>query len=111
MLLFPLLPSGNPIFQMIELKLAMYIDFPQRMKSGIFVSSSDCIELYELSGDEWTFCNPGITSLAHPSPIEIGTTHGVYVLDEPVEEIVAQVPFIILILRCLSRMTRNIRSR
>ena len=76
---------------MIEFKLAMYIDFPKRMKPGVFVSSSDCIELYELTGDEWTFKNPGITSLAHPSPIEIGTTHGVYVLDEPVEKIIAEV--------------------
>lgn len=76
---------------MIEFKLAMYIDFPKRMKPGVFVSSSDCIELYELTGDEWTFSNPGITSLAHPSPIEIGTTHGVYVLDEPVEKIIAEV--------------------
>ena len=76
---------------MLEFKLAMYIEFPQRMKPGIFVSSSDCIELYELVGEEWNFTNPGVTSLAHPSPIEIGTTHGVYVLDEPVEQIVKEV--------------------
>ncbi|XP_066936214.1 fucose-1-phosphate guanylyltransferase-like [Clytia hemisphaerica] len=87
---FTALPLGNPIFQMIEFKLAMYIDFPQRMKSGVFVSSSDCIELYELTGEEWTFMNPGVTALAHPSPIDIGTTHGVYVLDEPVENIVKE---------------------
>lgn len=79
---------------MLELKLAMYIDFPKKMKPGIFVSSADCIELYELNGEEWNFENPGVTSLAHPSPIEIGTTHGVYVLDEPVEEIVKEVWFV-----------------
>ena len=66
---------------MLELKLAMYIEFPQRMKPGMFVSSADCIELYDLSGD-WSFENTGFTALAHPSPIEIGTTHGVYVLDK-----------------------------
>ena len=67
---------------MLELKLVMYIDFPQRMKPGVFVSSADCIELYVLEGNKWNFENPGVTSLAHPSPIEIGTTHGVYVLEK-----------------------------
>lgn len=76
---------------MVELKLAMYIEFPRRMKSGIFVSSADCIELYELTGDLWNFTNPGMTSLAHPSPIDIGTTHGVYVLEEPVDQIIEDV--------------------
>jgi len=94
MLFYKTLLVGNPIYQMIEFKLAMYIDFPQRMKAGVFVSSADCIELYELTGDEWSFQNAGVTSLAHPSPIEIGTTHGVYVLDEPVEKIVKEVSMI-----------------
>lgn len=71
---------------MLEFKLAMYIDFPTRMKPGVFVSSADCIELYELQGDGWNFNSPGFTSLAHPSPIEIGTTHGVHVL-ENLEEV------------------------
>lgn len=79
--IFTALPMGDPIYQMLEFKLAMYIDFPTRMKPGVFVSSADCIELYELQGDGWNFNNPGFTSLAHPSPIEIGTTHGVHVLE------------------------------
>ena len=65
----------------MELKLAMYIEFPQRMPPGIFVTSADTIELYVLDGN-WTFNNSGFTALAHPSPIEIGTTHGVFVLDD-----------------------------
>ena len=51
------------------------------MPPGIFVTSADTIELYVLDGD-WTFNNSGFTALAHPSPIEIGTTHGVFVLDD-----------------------------
>jgi len=79
--IFMALPMGNPIYQTLELKLAMYIEFPQRMPPGMFVTSADTIELYVLDGD-WTFKNSGFTALAHPSPIEIGTTHGVFVLDD-----------------------------
>ena len=66
---------------MLEAKLAMFIDFPKRMNAGIFVASSDCFELYNLHGDEWTFVRPGVTALAHSSPIDVGLTHGVFVLD------------------------------
>lgn len=76
---------------MIELKLAMYIEFPQRMRPGVFVSSADCLELYELEGEDWNFNHSGVTSLAHPSPIEVGTTHGVYVLDNPVNDVLVNV--------------------
>ncbi len=75
---------------MLELKLAMYIEYPQRMPPGIFVTSADTIELYVLDGD-WTFMNSGFTAMAHPSPIEIGTTHGVFVLDDDSMETRVQV--------------------
>ncbi|XP_002734232.1 fucose-1-phosphate guanylyltransferase-like [Saccoglossus kowalevskii] len=80
--IFTAMPVGNPIYQMIDLKLAMYIDLPSRMKPGIFVCSADTIELYDVRGDElqWSFKEPGLTALAHPSAIEIGTGHGVFVL-------------------------------
>ena len=29
---------------------------------------------------DWSFCRPGLTAVAHPSPIAIGRTHGVFVL-------------------------------
>jgi len=99
---------------MIEFKLAMYIEFPKRMKSGIFVSSADCIELYELTGDLWHFNNPGMTSLAHPSPIEIGTTHGVYVLEEPVDEIIKDVScqkLLCFVVKLISYFDRLCRKR
>lgn len=83
---------GNPIYQTLELKLAMYIEFPQRMPPGIFVTSADTIELYVLDGN-WNFNSKGFTSLAHPSPIEIGTTHGVFVLDESSVKTLLQVSF------------------
>ncbi|XP_075471925.1 fucose-1-phosphate guanylyltransferase isoform X1 [Ascaphus truei] len=79
--IFTALPLGNPIYQMIELKLAIYIDFPKNMNPGVLVTCADDIELY-CSGDlEVTFHKPGITALAHPSTLTIGTTHGVFVLE------------------------------
>ncbi|KAG5851172.1 hypothetical protein ANANG_G00090240 [Anguilla anguilla] len=35
--IFTALPVGNPIYQMLELKLAMYIDFPLHMKPGVLL--------------------------------------------------------------------------
>lgn len=49
------------------------------MNPGIFVVASDCIELFNSEGD-WSLTKPGFTALAHPSPVIIGTTHGVFVL-------------------------------
>lgn len=67
---------------MLELKLAMYIDFPSHMKPGILITCSDDIELYSTGLTEAvTFDKPGFTALAHPSDLTVGTTHGVFVLD------------------------------
>ncbi|XP_010219673.1 PREDICTED: fucose-1-phosphate guanylyltransferase, partial [Tinamus guttatus] len=81
--IFTALPLGDPVYQMLELKLAMYIDFPGHMKPGILVTCSDDIELYSIAETETiTFDKPGFTALAHPSDLAIGTTHGVFVLDQ-----------------------------
>ncbi|NWJ10683.1 FPGT guanylyltransferase, partial [Crypturellus undulatus] len=81
--IFTALPFGDPVYQMLELKLAMYIDFPGHMKPGILVTCSDDIELYSIGETETiTFDKPGFTALAHPSDLAIGTTHGVFVLDQ-----------------------------
>ncbi len=70
---------------MLELKLAMYVDFPSHMKPGMLVTCADDIELYSVSDQENVlFDKSGFTALAHPSPLSIGTTHGVFVL-EPAE--------------------------
>lgn len=83
--IFTALPFGDPMFQVLDLKLACYMPLLERMGPGIFHGSSDTIEVFDLGqSDSWTFERPGFTSLAHPSTLEIGTTHGVFVLD-PVE--------------------------
>ncbi|XP_005795797.1 fucose-1-phosphate guanylyltransferase [Xiphophorus maculatus] len=80
--IFMPLPLGNPIYQMLELKLAMYVDFPSQMKPGFLVTCADDIELYSIpEGERVSFDKPGFTALAHPSPLSVGTTHGVFVLD------------------------------
>ncbi|XP_041485711.1 fucose-1-phosphate guanylyltransferase-like [Lytechinus variegatus] len=77
---FTAVPYGRPIYQMLELILAMYIDLPAHMVSGgIFLACSDVIILYDCTvGVEWSFDKPGITAFGHPAPIKIGTTHGVF---------------------------------
>ncbi|NWI71592.1 FPGT guanylyltransferase, partial [Todus mexicanus] len=80
--IFTALPLGDPVYQMLELKLAMYIDFPSRMRPGVLVTCSDDIELYSTGTAETVaFDKPGFTALAHPSDLTVGTTHGVFVLD------------------------------
>nr|XP_055197174.1 fucose-1-phosphate guanylyltransferase isoform X1 [Nyctereutes procyonoides] len=80
--IFTALPFGNPIYQMLELKLAMYIDFPSHMNPGILVTCADDIELYSIGECEFIrFDKPGFTALAHPSSLTVGTTHGVFVLE------------------------------
>ncbi|XP_061593613.1 fucose-1-phosphate guanylyltransferase [Cololabis saira] len=80
--IFMALPLGDPIYQMLELKLAMYVDFPSQMNPGILVTCADDIELYSVEdGQSVKFDKPGFTALAHPSPLSVGTTHGVFVLD------------------------------
>ncbi|NXV20931.1 FPGT guanylyltransferase, partial [Cepphus grylle] len=80
--IFTALPFGDPVYQMLDLKLAMYIDFPSHMKPGILVTCSDDLELYSTGLTETiTFDKPGFTALAHPSDLTVGTSHGVFVLD------------------------------
>lgn len=80
--IFTAVPLGDPLYQMLELKLAIYVDFPSEMKPGVLVTCADDIELYSIAEDEIVrFDKPGFTALAHPSPLSIGTTHGVFVLD------------------------------
>ncbi|XP_056132207.1 fucose-1-phosphate guanylyltransferase [Lampris incognitus] len=81
--IFTALPIGEPLYQMLELKLAMYVDFPSQMKPGILVTCADDIEIYSIAEDESVrFDKPGFTALAHPSLLSVGTTHGVFVLEQ-----------------------------
>ena len=72
---------GDPPFQMLELQLALFIEFPEQMNPGIFLVASDILTLFNSEGD-LSFTKPGFTALAHPSPINIGTTHGVFALND-----------------------------
>ena len=74
--------AGNPVFEMLDLKLASYIPFITQMRPGIFHAASDTIEVYNMGESDWNRedTTSGFTALAHPSTIEIGRTHGVFVL-------------------------------
>lgn len=79
------LPLGDCVYQMLDMKLLMYVDFPAHMNPGVLVTCSDDIELYSAT-QSVKFNKPGFTALAHPSPLSIGQSHGVFVLepgDEP----------------------------
>lgn len=80
--LFAIAPMGETVKRLLDLKMAMYQPFISRMKPGVFVTASDDIETYQLdiSSENWSFSNDGFTALAHPSSIDVGMTHGVYVL-------------------------------
>lgn len=91
--LFAFLPiSVATEFQMFDLKVAMYSPFLAKMKAGVFLTCSDDIETYTLpllegstQSCQWSFDKSGFTALAHPSPISVGLTHGVYVLPKEVQ--------------------------
>ena len=91
--IFTALPFGNPMYQILEIKLASYLPFLARMAPGIFHGSSDTIEIYDLGDlESWDFKQEGFTALAHPSSLTIGTGHGVYILEEngPKHQLVEQ---------------------
>ncbi|XP_042320256.1 fucose-1-phosphate guanylyltransferase, partial [Sceloporus undulatus] len=84
--IFTALPFGDPVYQMLDLKLAMYIDFPIHMSPGVLITCADDIELYNIEATEFIrFDRPGFTALAHPSTLTIGMSHGVFVLEPPLQ--------------------------
>ena len=82
--IFSALPVGNPMYQMLDVKLASYLPFLKRMAPGFFHGPSDTIEVYNAGNASltWDFKQDGFTALAHPSTLQIGVGHGVYVLAE-----------------------------
>ena len=90
------MPIGSPIHQILDIKLAMYCPLIPKMGPGILVTCADVLLLYNL-GDNWDinddlqFSRTGFTALAHPSPIKVGTTHGVYVIKD-VDKVDAKEP-------------------
>ena len=74
---------GWPTYDLLDIKLALYSLFPARMPNGgVFLCSSDTIELFGESIDDHDWMLDGdFVAIAHPSSVNIGTQHGVYVLD------------------------------
>ena len=81
--IFTAFPLGNPMYDLFDAKLASLIEFPDKMDCGIFLSCADTVELYHCQDQSnWRFPSWGITAQGHPSPIHIGTTHGVFLMAE-----------------------------
>ena len=92
---FTALPMGSPPWQVLELKLAAYLPLLARMSPGYLHVASDTIEIFDLGDNmefsDWFFARPGLTALAHPSSLDIGSTHGVFVFNNsPVESKVTE---------------------
>lgn len=81
--IFTALPI-EPFYQVLDLKLALYLPFLRRMRPGFFHAAADTIELYDAGGEreEWSFKESGFTAVAHPSSLQIGKNHGVFVLEK-----------------------------
>eukprot|EP01147_Barroeca_monosierra_P011277 gene11277-3317_t len=79
---FTALPIGDTPMTALELKLASYVHVAQKMLPGVFVCAADAIELIDDSSRTLTFDRNGFIALAHPSSLAVGTSHGVFVLDE-----------------------------
>lgn len=77
------IPKGWPTYDLFDIKLALYSLFPARMPNGgVFLCSSDTIEFFDESNTQldWTLSDDFV-AFAHQSSLQIGTQHGVYVLD------------------------------
>lgn len=81
--IFSILPFGSPCYQMLDIKLALYWPFVPKMKPGIFLTCADDIIIYNLGKEsDWSIEGDGFTALAHPSSLEVGQQHGVFVLND-----------------------------
>ncbi|XP_053398738.1 fucose-1-phosphate guanylyltransferase-like [Mercenaria mercenaria] len=82
--IFSPIPRGNPIYQMLDIKLAMFCPLILKMPKGVFVTCADDFLVYNLgeNHDDIKFSETGFTALAHPSSLAVGTGHGVYVIQD-----------------------------
>jgi len=63
---------------------------PARMNAGIFLACSDDLEFFESGKNSLDFTHAGVTALAHPGSVDIGCSHGVFVVPSPKENALAQ---------------------
>ncbi|KAF2070676.1 hypothetical protein CYY_008002 [Polysphondylium violaceum] len=75
------LVDDGPTCSMLEMKLIMLIDIPKKMKPGVFLACSDDIEIFDSWDIEFKVDN-GFIAIAQPGTLDIGTGHGVFVLEE-----------------------------
>ena len=79
----PRVNAQGGLYNMLQMKLVSYIEFPGKMpRGGVFVSSSDTIEVYEDSDLDWEFASEGVTALGIPSGLDVAVGHGVFAVDE-----------------------------
>ncbi|CAL1529971.1 unnamed protein product [Lymnaea stagnalis] len=84
---FSLLPHGNPPYQMLDLKLALYWPLVDKIEPGVFLACADDFLVYSFgSNKDWKIPSKGFTALAHPSPIKVGQSHGVFVVKDEVDK-------------------------
>ncbi|XP_065557126.1 fucose-1-phosphate guanylyltransferase-like isoform X2 [Artemia franciscana] len=82
----PVSVHGHNIRDLLDLKIEFTQRFcPFMVNGGVFFAASDDVETFTLEGlkvkDFRNF--EGVVALAHPSSLEIGKNHGVYVLSLP----------------------------
>lgn len=107
--IFSLLPHGSPPYQMLDLKLALYWPFVDRIEPGVFLVCADDFLVYTFeSSRDWKVPAKGFTALAHPSPIAVGRTHGVYVIKNIVD-VDTMVP--VMIKECLEVLQKPTDER
>jgi len=81
--LFGILPARTPWGEnstVFDETLALSTLWVERFSSGLVVSSGDVVLTFDAAGLDWD--RPGVAGAAMRQPIEVGTRHGIYVLDE-----------------------------
>ena len=81
--LFSALPVRTPwgeVSTVFDEFLALSTAWVERLPSGLVVASGDVVLTFESADLDWN--RPGVTGAAISQPPEIGSRHGVYILDE-----------------------------
>lgn len=81
--LFGILPARTPWGEnstVLDETLALSTLWVERFSSGLAVSSGDVVLTFDAADLDWD--RPGVAGAAIRQPIEVGTRHGIYVLDE-----------------------------
>ncbi|WAQ99604.1 FPGT-like protein [Mya arenaria] len=91
---FAPVPKGEKsMCDMLDMKLAMFCPLIPKMGPGVFVTCADDFLVYSLGDnhEDIQFAPEGFTALAHPSSLDVGTGHGVYVIKD-IEKVDPNIP-------------------